>query len=332
MQTTPIVYDGVMYLTFGRTTVAIDATTCRERWTHTWQPKGHEISTTNRGAAIKDGRLVRGTADGYLIALDMGGGSLFGAARSPSAACSQYLSAPPLIYRFVIAACGADFGARMVGAFKLETGEPVWQFNLIPDPGEPGTERWQSPESLKHGGGSIWTPLSLDAKGRHPLSAGRQSGARFLRRAPARREFYPTRSSRWMPRRASCSGTASHPPRRARFRSEPGSPLFETTIDGKQREVISVSGKDGLLRLLDRDSHDQFYEVPITTRENVDAIPPSRACIAAPVCSAAWSGTARLTIPAATACSFRPSTGAVFSARRRRTRRSCRACTITAAR
>ena len=51
------------------------------------------------------------------------------------------------------------------------------------------------------------------------------------------------------------------------------SPLFETTIDGKKHEVISVSGKDGLLRLLDRNSHDQFYEVPITTRENVDALP-----------------------------------------------------------
>ena len=51
------------------------------------------------------------------------------------------------------------------------------------------------------------------------------------------------------------------------------SPLFETTVGGKKRKVISVSGKDGLLRLLDRESHEQFYEVPITTRENVDALP-----------------------------------------------------------
>ena len=68
MQTSPLVYGGVMYLTFGRATVAIDAKTCRERWTYIWQPKGQEISPANRGAAIKDGRLVRGTADGYLIA------------------------------------------------------------------------------------------------------------------------------------------------------------------------------------------------------------------------------------------------------------------------
>jgi cytochrome c2 len=38
VQTSPLVYAGVMYLTFGRATVAIDATTCRERWTHILQP------------------------------------------------------------------------------------------------------------------------------------------------------------------------------------------------------------------------------------------------------------------------------------------------------
>ncbi len=34
-----------------------------------------------------------------------------------------------------------------------------------------------------------------------------------------------------------------------------------------------LSGKDGLLRLLDRDSREEFYAVPVTTRENVDAMP-----------------------------------------------------------
>ncbi|MGE5259624.1 MAG: c-type cytochrome, partial [Actinomycetota bacterium] len=38
VQTSPLVYKGVMYLTFGRATVAIDAKTCRERWTYIWQP------------------------------------------------------------------------------------------------------------------------------------------------------------------------------------------------------------------------------------------------------------------------------------------------------
>jgi len=40
----------------------------------------------------------------------------------------------------------------------------VWRFNLIPDPGEPGSETWKNREALMHGGGSLWTPLSLDTK------------------------------------------------------------------------------------------------------------------------------------------------------------------------
>ena len=31
-------------------------------------------------------------------------------------------------------------------------------------PGEPGAETWENPSRAKHGGGSLWTPLSLDVK------------------------------------------------------------------------------------------------------------------------------------------------------------------------
>ena len=75
-QTNPLVYKGVMYATVDSSIVAIDATTCRQRWTYKWQAKGRVLSPANRGVGIKDGILVRGTADGYLIALDMEKGQL----------------------------------------------------------------------------------------------------------------------------------------------------------------------------------------------------------------------------------------------------------------
>ena len=127
-----------------------------------WQPKGKEISPANRGAAIKDGTLVRGTADGYLIALDMADGSLLWSQPIASFAGGQYLSMPPLIFGdlVIVGPSGADFGAKnWVGAFKLATGEKVWKFNLIPDPGEPGADTWESVGSLKHGGG-VWSALA----------------------------------------------------------------------------------------------------------------------------------------------------------------------------
>ena len=277
VQTSPLVYGGVMYLTFGRATVAIDAKTCRERWTYIWQPKGQEISPANRGAAIMNGKLVRGTADGYLIALDMADGSLLWSQPVASAAGGQYFSMPPLIFGDLIIAgpSGADFGAKnWVGAFKLETGEPVWKFNLVPDPGEPGAETWESAETLKHGGGSLWTPLSLDAKaGIVYLPVGNPAPDFYGELRPGANLYTDslvaldakTGKLLWYRQ------FIPHDVHDADLSQV--SPLFETTIDGKKREVISVSGKDGLLRLLDRNSHDQFYEVPITTRENVDALP-----------------------------------------------------------
>jgi alcohol dehydrogenase (cytochrome c) len=48
------------------------------------------------------------------------------------------------------------------------------------------------------------------------------------------------------------------------------SPVFRTTIGGAARNVIASTGKDGVLRLLDRDSKELIYSVPFTTRLNVD--------------------------------------------------------------
>src|SRR4029077_2894468 len=53
-QTNPLVYKGVMYLTIDKATVAIDAATCRERWTYNWAGQGAVLSPANRGVALKD--------------------------------------------------------------------------------------------------------------------------------------------------------------------------------------------------------------------------------------------------------------------------------------
>ena len=150
----------------------------------------------------------------------------------------------------------------------------MWKFNLVPDPGEPGAETWENPESLKHGGGSLWTPLSLDAKaGIVYLPVGNPAPDFYGEIRPGANLYTnsivaldaKTGKLLWYRQ------FIPHDVHDADLSQV--SPLFETTVDGKKHKVISVSGKDGLLRLLDRESQEQFYEVPITTRENVDAVP-----------------------------------------------------------
>jgi len=87
-QPNPLVYKGLMYITTVTSTIAIDAGTCMVRWRHDWRPKAKEAAATigtvvvnpfrSRGAALKDGTVVRSTSDGHLIALDASRGKSYG--------------------------------------------------------------------------------------------------------------------------------------------------------------------------------------------------------------------------------------------------------------
>jgi alcohol dehydrogenase (cytochrome c) len=277
VEPSPVVYKGVMYVTFGFATVAIDAATCRERWTYVWHPKGHVISPPNRGVAIKDGKLVRGTPDGFLIALDMASGELVWSKQIASAADNQYLSMPPLIWgdTIIYGPAGADYGSKnWIGAFKLADGAPVWRFNLVPDPGEPGADTWKNEEALTHGGGSLWTPLSLDqAAGILYVPVGNPAPDFFGAVRPGDNLYTNSlvaldlRTGKLLWYRQ----FVSHDVHDSDLSQV--SPLFSTRIANTNRDLIAVSGKDGMLRVVDRVTHETLYEVPITTQENVDTEP-----------------------------------------------------------
>ena len=74
LQATPIVIDGVMYLSTSHNRVfAIEAATGRELWSYYFQlPKGFTIfyGPWNRGLAVADGRVFLGTLDNHVVALD----------------------------------------------------------------------------------------------------------------------------------------------------------------------------------------------------------------------------------------------------------------------
>jgi alcohol dehydrogenase (cytochrome c) len=276
-QSALIVYNGVMYLTIDQSIVALDATTCRQRWTYTWQSDGPVISATNRGVAIMDGRVVRGTSDGHLIAVDMGTGKLLWSRKIASAQSNQYLSMPPLIYDGLVmyGAAGGDWGSRdWVGAFRLDNGEPVWRFYLIPDVQTGTAEGWNNAQSTTHGGAGVWTPLSLDAK----------KGVLYVPVGNPAPDFYGNARPGSNLYTDSVVALDAHTGKMIWYHQfvahdthdsdlSQVSPLFSAASNGNSRDLIAVSGKDGLLRLMDRDTQQVLYEIPITTRTNVNSDP-----------------------------------------------------------
>src|SRR6266571_3249124 len=74
-QAQPIVYDGVMYVTNARATVAIDAVSGKQIWKQTleWPPETPRVvccGVSNKGAAVYNGRVYRTTLDAHVVAYD----------------------------------------------------------------------------------------------------------------------------------------------------------------------------------------------------------------------------------------------------------------------
>ncbi len=167
-ETTPLVVNGVMYLTEApNTIVALDPKTGREYWVY--QHPLPEVTypccgKVNRGVAISDGTLYMGTLDMKLIAINAATGqkkweTLVGDFRKGYA-----LTHAPLIVNnlVIVGTAGGELGIRgYIAAYDAKTGTEVWRFKTIPEPGEPGHDTWGG-DSWKHGGGSIWLTGSYD--------------------------------------------------------------------------------------------------------------------------------------------------------------------------
>jgi alcohol dehydrogenase (cytochrome c) len=274
-QTAPIAYDGVLYATTAHHTVALDGATCKVIWQSDWKPRGHETFNTQRGAAIKDGKLVRGTADGYLLALDAKTGDVLWSRQIAEPADGHFISMPPLIVDdlVIIGPAGSEWAAKgWVGAFRLTDGAPVWKFNIIPDPDDEAAKTWgDNPKVLATAGGNLWTPLSYDPEMKLVYVPGGNPAPDFYDKDRPGDNLYTNSLIALDVETGKLAWYYQAVPHDTHdYDQTHTAPVFETTIDGNKKTVIVLTGKDGLLRLFDRDSHKLIYAVPFTTRTNAD--------------------------------------------------------------
>jgi alcohol dehydrogenase (cytochrome c) len=276
-QTAPIAYNGVLYATTAHYTVAIDGVTCNVLWQSKWKPRSREVVMTQRGAAIKDGRIVRGTADGYLLALDAKSGKEMWSRQIADPADGFFFSVAPLIVGdlIYIGPAGSEWaGKGWVGAFKLSNGERVWKFNTIPDLAEPGSQTWgNNVNGLKHGGGSIWTPMSYDSEKQILYIPVGNPAPDFYDKERPGDNLYTCSLVALDANSGKLAWYYQAAPHDQRdYDLTHVSPIFKTSISGEDHAVIAVTGKDGLLRLLDQNNHKVLYSVPFTTRQNFEGL------------------------------------------------------------
>jgi alcohol dehydrogenase (cytochrome c) len=170
-QAQPTVYNGVMYVTNAKATVAIDVATGKQIWKQTldWPPETPRVvccGVSNKGAAIYNGKVFRTTLDAHVIAYDAKDGKELWKSKAAEWKEGYSLTVAPLIADGVLVTgiSGAEFGIRgFIDGWDPETGNHLWRRYTVPARGEKGNETWpQNNNAWEIGGGSAWITGSYD--------------------------------------------------------------------------------------------------------------------------------------------------------------------------
>jgi alcohol dehydrogenase (cytochrome c) len=169
-QVTPVVADGVMYVSAANDLYALDAGSGRQIWNYR-RPRtrgltGVAARGVNRGVAISGDRVFMATDHAHLIAFNRASGALLW--ETQLADWRQNYNgtgAPMVVGNLVISGiAGGDEGARgFVAAYEQATGKEVWRFWAVPARGEAGSETWKG-NAIDHPGSATWMTGSYDAE------------------------------------------------------------------------------------------------------------------------------------------------------------------------
>ncbi len=170
LETTPLVVEGLMYVSSGNECYALDAGTGRQVW-HYFRPRTKQLNGNagggfNRGVALAGDRVFMVTDNAHIIALNRFNGSLqWETAMADWRQNYNATSAPLIVGDLVVSGiAGGDEGVRgFVAAFDQSTGKESWRFWTVPKKGEPLSETWGD-KGIEHPSAATWFTGSYDAQ------------------------------------------------------------------------------------------------------------------------------------------------------------------------
>ncbi len=293
-QVTPQVYKGAMFVTKATSTWAVDATNCKVLWKNTYKPTGPEVNPVNRGVALADGVLFRGTTDAHMLAIDAGTGKTLWDVKVADSSNGYFLSAAPITYNGMvyIGEAGADWGIKAhMYAFDAKTGKKMWTFDVIPTGSEPGADTWGRAESTATGGGSMWTSFALDTtKNLLYLSVGNPAPDFAAEYRPGNNLY--TNSVVALD---ATTGKLDHyyqqVPNDSKDYDTAAAPVLYSTVNGGDTRV-AVATKGGMLFSYDENTKTSAFKVPMIKVTNQDKRPTKEGL---PICpnytgGSQWSG------------------------------------------
>ena len=170
LEVTPLVQDGVMYVTNANECYALDAGTGKEIW-HFSRPRtrglvGNAAGGMNRGVALSGDRVYMVTDNAHLLALNRGDGEVAWDMEMADWKKNYNATSAPLVVGDLVitGTAGGEQGARgFLAAWNKDTGKEVWRLWTVPVRGDPGSETWKG-NGIEHGSAVAWFTGVYDAE------------------------------------------------------------------------------------------------------------------------------------------------------------------------
>ena len=284
LQATPLVVDGVMYVTDPMSVVyALDAATGEQLWRFDPKINGQLVRFSccggpmNRGVAVYGGRVFIGTFDARLVAIDAASGEKLWDANTNYAPheFSYTISGAPLVAagKVYIGNSSSEFGGATtaghrgyLSAYDAETGALAWRFFTVPgNPAEPfehpelerAAKTWKGEWWKMGGGGTVWNSIVYDPE-LHTVYIGTGNGAPWPRaiRSPGGGDNLflssivavdpDTGRMKWY--------YQTTPGDNWDFAATQHMVLDEMEIGGERRKVLMQAPKNGFFYVLDREN------------------------------------------------------------------------------
>jgi alcohol dehydrogenase (cytochrome c) len=251
----PLMVDGVLYVTSPDNGWALDANDGRELWHYFWRTRGG-TPIGNRGFGLWKDALFMVTPDDYLVSLDAKTGKeRWNKEFAPFT--QQYFAtiAPMVIGSTVIVGTGNDLDSPgYLQAYDAESGKELWRFYTVPmNAGDPGVDSWPSLQAARYGGGHPWLPGVYDPETNlYIFGTGNPIPAYTLGRGEGDNLFtcsliavdVATGKMKWY--------FQTSPHDMHDWDSAQTPVLFEATVGGKKRKLISTAARNGYFFTLDR--------------------------------------------------------------------------------
>jgi quinohemoprotein ethanol dehydrogenase len=165
-QTTPLVVDGkIIFTTPWSKAYAFDARTGKQLWRYDPQVRREIAATslccnnTNRGAAYWNGKVIWGTLDGRLVAVDINDGKKIWEAQTTNPDDAMSITGAPRVGNGIvfIGQAGAEFHQRgFLSGWDAETGKKLWHWWAVPGNPANGFEQPELEMAAKTWNGEWW--------------------------------------------------------------------------------------------------------------------------------------------------------------------------------